>query len=409
MNNDQPDIYEVERLVKFCKKYVKIFVINENDSAFNKLEKYFNMIGINVSGTIQEKDFLNDNLKLTKNDGIIFCGVDKNITKYKNLKKKRNVFWLTQFSTRNICYKMTPRSKENFWLEVNLADHCNLNCQMCDHFSPIADPTFMNLNTFEKDMSRLADLMQHEMGIIKLQGGEPLLNPNVVEYMRISRELFPESIIWLFTDGILLLNEKSYGSDDFWMELHKYNIEIQLTVYPIKINLDKIMEKAKKFDVKVTAFYEVGDRSKKEEKRSVKHPMKIEKNCESYQFVGCYQFNESIALNNGKIYTCPMIPYIKHLNKYFETQFEVTQNDYIDIYSANSYEEIAEFCTTRIPFCGYCFVKGRRSYKWKQSKHNKDEWLINKKDELYAWLMYMGRRTGLYNLSWLRKLMRRFL
>ena len=220
---------------------------------------------------------------------------------------------------------------------------------MCDHFSPIADPTFMDLNTFEKDMSRLADLMQHEMGIIKLQGGEPLLNPNVVEYMRISRELFPESIIWLFTDGILLLNEKSYGSDDFWMELHKYNIEIQLTVYPIKINLDKIMEKAKKFDVKVTAFYEVGDRSKKEEKRSVKHPMKIEKNCESYQFVGCYQFNESIALNNGKIYTCPMIPYIKHLNKYFETQFEVTQNDYIDIYSANSYEEIAEFCTTRIP------------------------------------------------------------
>ena len=77
MNNDQPDIYEVERLVKFCKKYVKIFVINENDSAFNKLEKYFNMIGINVSGTIQEKDFLNDNLKLTKNDGIIFCGVKK--------------------------------------------------------------------------------------------------------------------------------------------------------------------------------------------------------------------------------------------------------------------------------------------------------------------------------------------
>ena len=40
--------------------------------------------------------------------------------------------------------KMAPRNVDEFYLEVNLADHCNLNCQCCDHFSPIAKKTFLD-------------------------------------------------------------------------------------------------------------------------------------------------------------------------------------------------------------------------------------------------------------------------
>lgn len=53
-------------------------------------------------------------------------------------------FLVSDWNRRTIPKKMLPRKIEDFFLEVNLADHCNLNCQCCDHFSPIAKPTFLN-------------------------------------------------------------------------------------------------------------------------------------------------------------------------------------------------------------------------------------------------------------------------
>jgi uncharacterized radical SAM superfamily Fe-S cluster-containing enzyme len=89
------------------------------------------------------------------------------------------------------------------WIEVNLADHCNLNCQMCDHFSPLAKPTFLDLETFRRDMKRLAELTDGYIDIMKLQGGEPLLNDQAIEFIKITRELFPESNHFLFYGWVI--------------------------------------------------------------------------------------------------------------------------------------------------------------------------------------------------------------
>ncbi|MBQ8167808.1 4Fe-4S cluster-binding domain-containing protein, partial [bacterium] len=150
--------------------------------------------------------------------------------------KKYKHFMISEYNKRTIQYKMKPRSRDRFWLEVNLADHCNLNCQMCDHFAPIAEKTFMSIEVFDRDMKRLAMLMENEMGIIKLQGGEPFLNKDVIEYMRISRELFPKSVIWIFTDGILLLNSDKAKGGNVWEALKKYNLSSN-TLFNADVNL----------------------------------------------------------------------------------------------------------------------------------------------------------------------------
>ena len=58
----------------------------------------------------------------------------------------------------NMLLKLKPRNAENFIAEINLTDHCNLNCQCCDHFSPLADEFYLDLETFEKDVKQFAKL-----------------------------------------------------------------------------------------------------------------------------------------------------------------------------------------------------------------------------------------------------------
>ena len=90
----------------------------------------------------------------------------------------------------------------------------------------------------------------------------------------------------------------------------------------------------------------------------------------------CYKSNYCIMLDEGKIYTCSTIPYIKHFNKYFGTNLEVSENDYIDIYSVENVEEIFDFLCKPMPFCRYCNVKGLvYNIKWGKSKKEISEWI----------------------------------
>jgi hypothetical protein len=393
MNGDQPIMWNLKEMVDFCSEFENIYIYGHGHDQ-DMLCKYLEMIKFRISGFIVSDNKFND-----KNEaqGDIRCSDIKNKTNkdcigiivatwdlyFNEILKEllqvglpiNNVYFLSGYNKRTISHKMTPRPQDRMWIEVNLADHCNLNCQMCDHFAPLAKPTFMDIDVYRNDVHRLSELARGHIDIFKLQGGEPLLNDNTIEFIRIARENFPKAILFFFTDGLLLKRWESHPSGNFWKACHDYNVRIELTVYPVGINLSEIEELAKKYDVWLDAFTEVGHRKLDGVKRSVKHPFLLDGSAEKWQFISCYQFNESITLRNGKLYTCPMIPYIEHFNKYFNQNLKVTENDYIDIYKAKSYEELAEFVTHRTDFCNYCDVRNRRSYEWKQSKHTIDEYV----------------------------------
>ena len=75
-------------------------------------------------------------------------------------------------------------------------------------------------------------------------------------------------------------------------------------------------------------------------------------------------------MSNGRLYTCPIIPYVKYFNKAFGQNLRECEEDSIDINEVNSYEELAEFVTHRVPFCRYCNVRNRSVHDWKQSDHS---------------------------------------
>ena len=269
-------------------------------------------------------------------------GIDNLIETYVN---KRTSLLFQKF------YSMSVRPNINY-LEIHLCEHCNLKCAHCAHFSSIAEEEYLSIEEFESDLKRLKELTYGEINEIHLMGGEPLLHPQCKDFFQIARKYFENSKIILITNAILLEQQ----DDAFYNEVAKHSIVISPTKYPIKVNWEEIRKKCKHFGIKLE-FY---SNSEKEEKTLYKLPLDLEgaQNAQE-NFLTCPFSNECVQLHKGKLYTCCVIPYIRHFNKKFNQNIQITPNDYIDIYKARNMQEIMYFLAKPVPFCKYCYVKKR--------------------------------------------------
>jgi MoaA/NifB/PqqE/SkfB family radical SAM enzyme len=262
--------------------------------------------------------------------------------------------------------RLKPRKLLRF--DVHLADHCNLNCKGCEHFSVIAKDKFLDVDIFKKDCERLSELTNGCIDNIMLMGGEPLLHPQISEVMNIVRRYFPSGIIKIVTNGILLPKQ----SGDFWQSCIKNDIGISVTKYPIKIDFDKTEKMAKEYNVDLE-YYSNTDKKEKTMYRvpiDVNGKQNIKKN-----FKKCFRANQCIQLQDGKLYTCQTVPYINYFNERFNQNLKVSNKDYIDIYKAKNIDEILVFLSKPIPFCRYCNInKTVFGLQWDISKKDILEW-----------------------------------
>lgn len=88
------------------------------------------------------------------------------------------------------------------YLEVEITDHCNLRCANCTHHSPYMDAGFYPLEQFREDVANLGRAAKFDS--IRVMGGEPLLNPEVVEYVKILCASGMFEHIGMATNGTLL-------------------------------------------------------------------------------------------------------------------------------------------------------------------------------------------------------------
>ncbi|KAA5541540.1 radical SAM protein [Roseiconus nitratireducens] len=88
-------------------------------------------------------------------------------------------------------------------LEYHLAHGCNLSCQQCSHYSNHhlagAMPTVEQADT---DHSKWSHRLKPRR--FALLGGEPLLNPNVIQHIQLARQHWAGSKLMLVTNGFFL-------------------------------------------------------------------------------------------------------------------------------------------------------------------------------------------------------------
>ena len=259
------------------------------------------------------------------------------------------------------------RKRETLRFEININKHCNLNCKGCDHFAPLSPTDCMDLDVYERDIKRMAELFHGEAWQIHLLGGEPLLNPNLLQYMQIARNYFPQAEIWIDTNGTLLQRM----SEDFWQLCQKLYIGIMPTKYPVAVDYDAL----KKTVMERGLPYQYLGSS--ESGRTLWHyPLDLEGKQDMHEsFLNCSNANQCLTLENGRLYTCSIAPNIQAFNDFFQQHLELTDADGINIYSAKSGDEILEEMARPMPFCRYCDVKHRTyDHPWEVSKKDIKEW-----------------------------------
>ena len=113
------------------------------------------------------------------------------------------------------------------YVEFHLADHCNMNCAGCTHYSPYLAQGFAELDAIRRDFSRLAEMFAN-VRHVRIMGGEPLLHPDVESCLDIVRTALPRSRVTVATNGLLLASR----SASFWEACRRLRIGVDFTVYP---------------------------------------------------------------------------------------------------------------------------------------------------------------------------------
>jgi MoaA/NifB/PqqE/SkfB family radical SAM enzyme len=271
--------------------------------------------------------------------------------------------YLLDIYAKTIPYPVLPR------IEFAVACHCNLNCRGCAHYAPVAEKEFMDINVFNQDIKRLSVLSNGNIDTIHLCGGEPLLHPDVINFMKIAREHFARSKIRLITNGILLKTMP----DNFWEAGAGYKIIISPTKYPANISYNTFEEKAKKIGVAYEYFGgQNGDF------KLYKNPLSVNGSAldSVKNFLRCFFANRCTQIYNGRLYPCGMAAYSGLLNKKFNMELELKEEDSLDIYKVTDMRQILDFLARPIPFCRYCNVPGRTyGHKWGVSTQEISEWV----------------------------------
>lgn len=248
------------------------------------------------------------------------------------------------------------------YLEIQLVDHCNLNCKGCSHFSPISKPFFLDLQVFKKDLTQLKKTVTN-IKQLRLMGGEPFLHPHLIDFLEISRYLYPSDKIAIVTNGILLEKIKK----KLWKSMTENRIEIHVTVYPSKkhdvksqLYLLKTQKIIHEIEYRDTFFKNINLNEKRDNKESISI---------------CRSKNYCPALKDGKIFQCSGLGNIPVLLNYINFN-EYSKPQGLDIYDKDfNFNRLMTFLNTPDPLCSHCFY-AHESYPWSLSNKDKGEWLI---------------------------------
>lgn len=250
------------------------------------------------------------------------------------------------------------------YLEFHVCDHCNMNCAGCSHFSPLVKgERTVPLETVKNDLTRLHELIE-EIDLIRILGGEPLLNEDLAKYIAATREIYPRSRIVLTTNGLLIEKMDSRLIE----QIKNAGIVLEFTLYRPLINrahdiLEFLRDHEIEYLLKVHGVVEF-------DKPLVERPRMSKAQARRLCPTNCRE------LYNGKLFHCPMAAFIGDYNDYF--QKDLPAGEGLNLYDDITYDEILEFFERPIGLCEFCALplKERRQIAWKQFDESEDSWTL---------------------------------
>lgn len=113
-------------------------------------------------------------------------------------------------------------------LEIHVSYHCNLSCKGCSHMTPLESKQFINEREIFKTLRTLSKYVH--CNIIRLIGGEPILNNNLASIAKEIKDINIADNIAIATNGIFIDKIKDCILENVDMiEISNYNYSDCLT------------------------------------------------------------------------------------------------------------------------------------------------------------------------------------
>ncbi len=231
-------------------------------------------------------------------------------------------------------------------VEFNLTEHCNLSCYACDHASPLLPEKFASLKSFSRDLKALARVLHSKQ--FRVVGGEPLLHPQLLEFLAEARLIGVADDIVVITNGVLLhrMSEKFFASiDQLWVAIYpgvKRRVDWAecsrlCAAHGVKLRIDHIKE-----------FNRTVINDKIEDAKLVK---KIFNDCAMVGELGCPTVHE------GRFYACSVAPFMAPRLAQRGVAFDNRRTDGVALHgNASLYDDVERGLKGREPLaaCSYC-------------------------------------------------------
>lgn len=228
------------------------------------------------------------------------------------------------------------------YLEYDIVNSCNLNCKGCTHFcNIIKEKETITKEIYEKDLKRLKEFVE-EIKLFRIMGGEPLLNKDIIDIIKITRKYYSSSKIHLVTNGLNILKMNQL----FFDILNTNSIEVHISLYKENDNIIKdIIKKLKDNNIKYSLDYNFGYF-----KKFILNNKSSESGYKLCQMKTCHN------LYNGYLNVCAIANYIDRLNKRFNTDYPITS---INIHDKNmNVSKIDKILNNPSKMCNYCTCYG---------------------------------------------------
>lgn len=251
------------------------------------------------------------------------------------------------------------------YMEAEITEFCNLNCKGCADFSNLArEKKYYLPEEYKRDLTRLSELFS-SVKKIRLLGGEPFLNPELTQYIEITKSIFPDTDLRIVTNGLMIdkIPEKALIS------ISSHNCIIDISNYPpTRKKLPVIKEVLEKFNIKYDVGFPMNLFFRTILEKPNGNPQRAFSNC---------IFSHCHMMGHGKISPCSYAHCIGRLNNEFGLSYP--ESDSVDLYSEVTGEEIIGIFSHPHEFCNYC-SSGMIPYIWHsgytRGKAKAEDWII---------------------------------
>ena len=258
------------------------------------------------------------------------------------------------------------------YFAISINDNCNLNCKCCGSCAPLAQrPNFVDIEKLKSWILKLYDVARFNR--IVVLGGEPLLHKDVFEIIDYVSDVFKNTQVGLYTNGILLKQNLTYSHVKI---LQKKNVEVMFSKYSIKFDYDNLFKILNVLHI--NNYINVNWTQKPKDETDYWTQIRIDKKQNKTPY--CFMANEAcdMVVKNGKIYGCSVISSVDLLNEYFNENIQILNNeDFINIENItvdilNNF--VKKIKTMEMPFCKMC-AGTKLHTKWGISKKERSEWI----------------------------------